>query len=164
MVKNECLFEECLCCLCWNILAWWSSFCTVILSKLTCSKGTRWRVCDWRESLCFAAADSFLWKDKYLSGGVLGLSTLTWFLLEKSGYTFLTLMSNILMFIVVILFVWANVAALLNRYILISSSKSCTEFRGENRLFFRVTFWVRWRVYWIGLVLLSPSSPSLRTS
>lgn len=61
------------------------------------------------------AADSFLWKDKYLSGGVLVLSTLTWFLLEKSGYTFLTLVSNILMFIVVILFVWANVAALLNR-------------------------------------------------
>lgn len=61
------------------------------------------------------AADSFLWKDKYLSGGVLAGSTLTWFLLEKSGYTFLTLMSNILMFVVVILFVWANVAALLNR-------------------------------------------------
>lgn len=61
------------------------------------------------------AADSFLWKDKYLSGGVLAGSTLTWFLLEKSGYTFLTLLSNILMFVVVILFVWANVAALLNR-------------------------------------------------
>jgi hypothetical protein len=61
------------------------------------------------------AADSFLWKDKYLSAGVLGGSTLTWFLLEKSGYTFLTLLSNILMFVVVILFVWANIAALLNR-------------------------------------------------
>jgi hypothetical protein len=61
------------------------------------------------------AADSFLWKDKYLSAGVLAGSTLVWFLLEKSGYTFLTLLSNILMFVVVILFVWANVAALLNR-------------------------------------------------
>jgi len=61
------------------------------------------------------AADSFLWKDKYLSTGVLAGSTLTWFLLDKSGYTFLTLLSNILMFVVVILFVWANVAALLNR-------------------------------------------------
>lgn len=61
------------------------------------------------------AADSALWRDKYLSAGTLGGSTLIWFLLEKSGYTFVTLMCNILMFVVVILFVWANVAALLNR-------------------------------------------------
>jgi hypothetical protein len=61
------------------------------------------------------AADSALWRDKYLSGGVLGGSTLVWFLLEKSGYTFVTLLCNILMFVVVILFVWSNVAALLHR-------------------------------------------------
>jgi hypothetical protein len=61
------------------------------------------------------AADSALWRDKYLSAGTLGGSTLIWFLLEKSGYTFVTLVCNILMFVVVILFVWANVAALLNR-------------------------------------------------
>nr|XP_024390439.1 reticulon-like protein B10 [Physcomitrium patens]XP_024390440.1 reticulon-like protein B10 [Physcomitrium patens]XP_024390441.1 reticulon-like protein B10 [Physcomitrium patens]XP_024390442.1 reticulon-like protein B10 [Physcomitrium patens]XP_024390443.1 reticulon-like protein B10 [Physcomitrium patens]PNR43434.1 hypothetical protein PHYPA_015815 [Physcomitrium patens] len=61
------------------------------------------------------AADAFLWKDRNLSAIILGGSTLVWFLLEKSGYTFLTLLSNILMFSVIILFVWANVAALLNR-------------------------------------------------
>jgi hypothetical protein len=61
------------------------------------------------------AADSALWKDKYLSAGTLVGSTAIWFLLEKSGYTFLTLLCNILMFGVVILFVWANVAALLHR-------------------------------------------------
>lgn len=61
------------------------------------------------------AADSALWRDKYLSAGTLGGSTLAWFLLEKSGYTFMTLLCNILMFAVVILFVWSNVAALLHR-------------------------------------------------
>lgn len=61
------------------------------------------------------AADSALWKDKYLSAGTLGGSTLVWFLLEKSGYTFCTLLCNILMFVVVILFVWSNVASLLHR-------------------------------------------------
>ncbi|KAG0591995.1 hypothetical protein M758_1G203800 [Ceratodon purpureus] len=61
------------------------------------------------------AADSALWRDKYLSAGTLGGSTLAWFLLEKSGYTFMTLLCNILMFVVVILFVWSNVAALLHR-------------------------------------------------
>jgi hypothetical protein len=61
------------------------------------------------------AADSALWRDKYLSGGTLIGSTVAWFLLEKSGFTFMTLLCNILMFVVVILFVWSNVAALLHR-------------------------------------------------
>ncbi|KAG0591994.1 hypothetical protein M758_1G204000 [Ceratodon purpureus] len=61
------------------------------------------------------AADSALWRDKYLSAGTLIGSTVVWFLLEKSGYTFMTLLCNILMFAVVILFVWSNVAALLHR-------------------------------------------------
>ncbi|XP_024392477.1 reticulon-like protein B10 [Physcomitrium patens] len=60
-------------------------------------------------------ADSALWRDRYLSGGTLGGSTLLWILLEKSGYTFLTLVCNILLFVVVILFVWSNVATLINR-------------------------------------------------
>jgi hypothetical protein len=73
-----------------------------------------------------AAADSALWRDKYLSGGVLGGSTLVWFLLEKSGYTFVTLLCNILMFVVVILFVWSNVAALLHRFLLFTCMMICT--------------------------------------
>jgi hypothetical protein len=58
-----------------------------------------------------AAADSALWKDKYVSGGVLAGSTLVWFLLDKSVSTFGTLLYNIMMFMVVILFVWSNVAS-----------------------------------------------------
>jgi len=61
------------------------------------------------------AADSALWRDKYLSAGTLGGSTLIWFLVEKSGYTITTLICNILMLITVVLFVWSNVAALLKR-------------------------------------------------
>lgn len=61
------------------------------------------------------AADSALWRDKYLSAGTLGGSTLIWFLLEKSGYTLVTLLCNILLFVIVILFLWSNVASLLHR-------------------------------------------------
>jgi hypothetical protein len=61
------------------------------------------------------AADSALWRDKYLSGGTLFGSTAIWYLLEKSGYTFVTLTCNILMCVIVLLFVWSNVAALLHR-------------------------------------------------
>lgn len=78
----------------------------------------RLQVVDGTNPLLFggnAAADSAMWRDKYLSAGTLGGSTLVWFLLEKSGYTFTTLLCNILMFAVVILFVWSNVAALLHR-------------------------------------------------
>jgi hypothetical protein len=61
------------------------------------------------------AADVFLWKDRNTSVAVLVGSTLLWCLLEKSGYTLLTLLSNIFMFSLAILFVWANVSSLLNR-------------------------------------------------
>ncbi|KAH8953183.1 hypothetical protein BDL97_08G010500 [Sphagnum fallax] len=60
-------------------------------------------------------ADVLLWRQKYLSISILVGSTVIWFLLEKSQYTLVALLSNILFFTVIILFVWANLAALLNR-------------------------------------------------
>eukprot|EP00246_Nothoceros_aenigmaticus_P001649 TRINITY_DN12164_c0_g1_i1.p1 TRINITY_DN12164_c0_g1~~TRINITY_DN12164_c0_g1_i1.p1 ORF type:complete len:242 (+),score=44.73 TRINITY_DN12164_c0_g1_i1:216-941(+) len=60
-------------------------------------------------------ADVLLWKDRSLAGGILAGATVTWFLLEWSGYSLLTLLSNVILFLVVILFVWANVATLLKR-------------------------------------------------
>jgi hypothetical protein len=54
------------------------------------------------------------------------VSTLAWFLLAKSGYTFMTLLCNILLFVVVILFVWSNVAALLNRFLLFTCMMICS--------------------------------------
>jgi hypothetical protein len=56
-----------------------------------------------------------LWRQKHLSISILVGSTVIWFLLEKSQYTLVALLSNILFFTVIILFVWANLAALLNR-------------------------------------------------
>jgi hypothetical protein len=62
-----------------------------------------------------------LWRKKHLSIGLLVGATLAWILLEKTGYTVVSLVSNITLFLVVILFVWSNLAALLNR-----SSTCCT--------------------------------------
>jgi hypothetical protein len=60
-------------------------------------------------------ADVLLWRQKHLSILILVGSTVIWFLLEKSQYTLVALLSNILFFTVITLFVWANLAALLNR-------------------------------------------------
>jgi hypothetical protein len=62
-----------------------------------------------------AVADVLLWRQKHLSISILVGSTVIWFLLEKSQHTLVALLSNILFFTVIILFVWANLAALLNR-------------------------------------------------
>ncbi|CAM6039140.1 unnamed protein product [Sphagnum compactum] len=60
-------------------------------------------------------ADVLLWRKKHLSIGLLVGATLAWILLEKTGYTLVSLVFNITLFLVVILFVWSNLAALLNR-------------------------------------------------
>ncbi|CAM6046149.1 unnamed protein product [Sphagnum compactum] len=60
-------------------------------------------------------ADVLLWRKKHLSVGLLVGATLAWILLEKTGYTVVSIVSNVTLFLVVILFVWSNVAALLNR-------------------------------------------------
>ncbi|CAM6025519.1 unnamed protein product [Sphagnum balticum] len=60
-------------------------------------------------------ADVLLWRQKHLSISILVGSTVIWFLLEKSQYTLVALLSNILFFTVIVLFVWANLAALLSR-------------------------------------------------
>jgi hypothetical protein len=60
-------------------------------------------------------ADVLLWRKKHLSVSLIVGATLAWILLEKTGYTVLSIVSNVTLFLVVILFVWSNVAALLNR-------------------------------------------------
>ncbi|CAM6042664.1 unnamed protein product [Sphagnum compactum] len=60
-------------------------------------------------------ADVLLWRQKHLSAALLIGSTIIWFLLEKSQYKLVPLVSNILIFAIVVLFVWANLASLLNR-------------------------------------------------
>eukprot|EP01018_Ginkgo_biloba_P000768 Gb_40791 [translate_table: standard] len=61
------------------------------------------------------AADVVLWKRRSISIGVLIAATAVWLLFERSGYTLLSLVSNVLLLLIAILFLWANAAALLNR-------------------------------------------------
>ncbi|EFJ27044.1 hypothetical protein SELMODRAFT_96839 [Selaginella moellendorffii] len=60
-------------------------------------------------------ADVMLWKQKRKSIGILGGSTLVWFVFEWSGYTLISLVANIVLFLLIALFAWANLAALVNR-------------------------------------------------
>jgi uncharacterized membrane-anchored protein YitT (DUF2179 family) len=63
-----------------------------------------------------SAADALLWRNKLISGGILGLATLLYFVLEHSGYTLLTIISNILLISIAVLFIWSNGAVFLKRY------------------------------------------------
>ncbi|KAH7314454.1 hypothetical protein KP509_21G003500 [Ceratopteris richardii] len=61
------------------------------------------------------AADAFLWRNKLISGFILGGATAVYFVLEHSGYTLLCILSNVLLMSLGAIFVWSNVASFLNR-------------------------------------------------
>ena len=48
--------------------------------------------------------------------GILLVTLAVWLVFEKSGYTLLSLVSSVLLLLLVILFLWAKSAAILNRY------------------------------------------------
>ncbi|KAF3435473.1 hypothetical protein FNV43_RR22562 [Rhamnella rubrinervis] len=60
-------------------------------------------------------ADVLLWKKWY--GGVVVLISATtfWFLFERAGYNLVSFVANVILLLVVILFLWAKSASLLNR-------------------------------------------------
>jgi hypothetical protein len=60
-------------------------------------------------------ADVLLWRQKHLFAALLIGSTIIWFMLKKFQYKLVPLLSNVLIFAIVVLFVWANLASLLNR-------------------------------------------------
>ncbi|KAL5550124.1 hypothetical protein UlMin_000300 [Ulmus minor] len=60
-------------------------------------------------------ADVILWKQKNLTMGILIVTLAAWVVFEKSGYTLLSLLSSVLLLLIVILFLWAKSAAILNR-------------------------------------------------
>lgn len=66
--------------------------------------------------IVLAAADIFLWRDKKISAGVLGVATTIWVLFELLEYHLLTLVSHILIFALTILFLWSNVSAFIKKY------------------------------------------------
>uniref|UniRef100_A0A804L6L1 Reticulon-like protein n=1 Tax=Musa acuminata subsp. malaccensis TaxID=214687 RepID=A0A804L6L1_MUSAM len=61
-------------------------------------------------------ADILLWRNKYLSAGVLAGATVIWFLFEVAEYHFLTLLCHISITTMLVVFIWSNVAALMDRY------------------------------------------------
>lgn len=66
--------------------------------------------------IVLAAAGIFLWRDKKISAGVLGVATTIWVLFELLEYHLLTLVSHILIFALTILFPWSNVSAFIKKY------------------------------------------------
>ncbi|XP_010530741.1 PREDICTED: reticulon-like protein B10 isoform X6 [Tarenaya hassleriana] len=62
-----------------------------------------------------SVADLLLWRKRRGPVLLLGSSTLLWFLFEKAGYSFLSFVANVQLLFVVILFLWAKSASLLDR-------------------------------------------------
>lgn len=62
-----------------------------------------------------AVADLILWRKKNQTLMILLVTVASWIVFERSGYTLLSLVSNVLLLLVVILFLWAKSAAILNR-------------------------------------------------
>lgn len=60
-------------------------------------------------------ADVLLWKRRNVGIFLLVASTTVWFLFERAGYSFVSLVSNVLLLLVAILFFWAKSASILSR-------------------------------------------------
>ncbi|KAJ8642437.1 hypothetical protein MRB53_019131 [Persea americana] len=60
-------------------------------------------------------ADVMLWRRKNVTLGILFVTLAAWVVFERSGYTLLSLVANVLLLLIVILFLWAKAAAILNR-------------------------------------------------
>ncbi|CAA7402697.1 unnamed protein product [Spirodela intermedia] len=60
-------------------------------------------------------ADVFLWRDKKVSSGVLGVATATWILFELFQYHVLTLVCHGLILSMAILFLWSNATIFINK-------------------------------------------------
>ncbi|KAK6117670.1 hypothetical protein DH2020_048587 [Rehmannia glutinosa] len=61
------------------------------------------------------AADIFLWRDKKVSAGVLGVATANWVLFELLEYHLLTLVCHILILGLAIIFLWSNASTFINK-------------------------------------------------
>ncbi|GAV69910.1 Reticulon domain-containing protein [Cephalotus follicularis] len=60
-------------------------------------------------------ADVFLWRNKKISGGVLGGATLIWVLFELVEYHLLTLVCHISILLLAVLFLWSNANTFINK-------------------------------------------------
>ncbi|KAK6943071.1 Reticulon [Dillenia turbinata] len=60
-------------------------------------------------------ADVILWRQKDRTMAILMVTLVAWVVFERSGYTLLSLVSNVLLLLFVILFLWSKSAAVINR-------------------------------------------------
>ncbi|KAL3837724.1 hypothetical protein ACJIZ3_022315 [Penstemon smallii] len=60
-------------------------------------------------------ADIFLWRDKKVSAGVVGVATAIWVLFELLEYHLLTLVCHILILGLAIFFLWSNASTFINK-------------------------------------------------
>lgn len=61
------------------------------------------------------AADIILWKCWGVSVVVFVVATVAWLLFERSGLSFLTISSDVLLILIILRFIWANSAGMLNK-------------------------------------------------
>ncbi|XVF51401.1 hypothetical protein PTKIN_Ptkin04bG0182400 [Pterospermum kingtungense] len=60
-------------------------------------------------------ADIFLWRNKKISSGALGVATVIWALFELFEYYLLTLVCHLLILALAILFLWSNATTFINK-------------------------------------------------
>lgn len=63
------------------------------------------------------AADVLLWKRQRISWGIIIVATVAWLIFERSGLSFLTVCSDVLLFLIVLRFLHANYASLRDKQI-----------------------------------------------
>jgi Reticulon len=71
-----------------------------------------------KSTICHAAADVLLWRNKKISSSVLAAATVVWALLQWLNYHFLTLLCFSFVSCMLLQFVWSNAARTFKRYIL----------------------------------------------
>ncbi|MFQ6626529.1 hypothetical protein Gotur_005948, partial [Gossypium turneri] len=60
-------------------------------------------------------ADIFLWRNKKISAGALGVATVIWVLFELLEYHLLTLVCHLLILALALLFLWSNAATFIHK-------------------------------------------------
>ncbi|KAL1814272.1 hypothetical protein DCAR_0626695 [Daucus carota subsp. sativus] len=63
------------------------------------------------------AADVMLWKRRYVSSAIVLVATVAWLLFERAGLSFLTISSDVLLILIVLLFLRANYAEFRNMHL-----------------------------------------------
>lgn len=58
-----------------------------------------------------------MWKNKKMSGGVLGGATAAWVLFELMEYHLLTLVCHVMIVVLAVLFLWSNATVFIHKYV-----------------------------------------------